>query len=128
MRVGLQGRLDFNTEGLILFTNDGDLARQLEHPKNRVARRYVAEVKGKVPRMLDVMRCAGRHACAPAQRKVETRLRSCLVAGAGAVAVAALAGQGLNVWRHSLPTYRRSAAQDPRKSGVAGPCAARRYY
>ena len=42
------GRLDFNTEGLILFTNNGDLARQLEHPKNSVVRIYRVLVRGEV--------------------------------------------------------------------------------
>lgn len=43
-----QGRLDFNTEGLLLFTNDGDYARQLEHPKNEISRVYRAQVRGNV--------------------------------------------------------------------------------
>lgn len=42
------GRLDFNTEGLLLFTNNGDLARQLEHPDNSVARIYRVLVRGEV--------------------------------------------------------------------------------
>ncbi|KAK1929920.1 putative RNA pseudouridine synthase RP544 [Phytophthora citrophthora] len=42
------GRLDFNTEGLLLFTNDGDYARELEHPKTAVSRVYRALVRGNV--------------------------------------------------------------------------------
>ncbi|KAG6602845.1 RNA pseudouridine synthase [Phytophthora cinnamomi] len=42
------GRLDFNTEGLLLFTNDGDYAREMEHPKTEVARVYRALVRGNV--------------------------------------------------------------------------------
>ncbi|ETI33474.1 hypothetical protein F442_19649 [Phytophthora nicotianae P10297] len=42
------GRLDFNTEGLLLFTNDGDYARGLEHPKTGVTRVYRALVRGNV--------------------------------------------------------------------------------
>ncbi|KAE9017615.1 hypothetical protein PF005_g17360 [Phytophthora fragariae] len=42
------GRLDFNTEGLLLFTNDGDYARELEHPKTEVTRVYRALVRGNV--------------------------------------------------------------------------------
>lgn len=42
------GRLDFNTEGLLLFTNDGDFARQMEHPKTEVQRVYRALVRGNV--------------------------------------------------------------------------------
>lgn len=38
------GRLDFDTEGALLLTNDGDLANALTHPKNRVPKRYLAKV------------------------------------------------------------------------------------
>jgi 23S rRNA pseudouridine2605 synthase len=38
------GRLDFNTEGALLFTNDGDLAHRLTHPSYHVPRRYLAKV------------------------------------------------------------------------------------
>ena len=42
------GRLDFNTEGLLLLTNDGELKRQLELPKTGVVRRYRARAFGDV--------------------------------------------------------------------------------
>jgi len=45
-RVISVGRLDFNTEGLLLLTNDGDLARNLEHPKTGWLRRYRIRVQG----------------------------------------------------------------------------------
>ena len=38
------GRLDADTEGLILLTNDGDLANRLAHPSHEVAKTYLAEV------------------------------------------------------------------------------------
>jgi len=44
------GRLDADTEGLIVLTNDGDLAQQLSHPKFEAAKTYVAEVEGQVDR------------------------------------------------------------------------------
>jgi 23S rRNA pseudouridine2605 synthase len=40
------GRLDYDTEGLLLLTNDGDLAAQLTHPRHEVERTYEAKVAG----------------------------------------------------------------------------------
>jgi len=46
------GRLDAETEGLLLLTNDGDLAHRLMHPSFEVLKTYLAEVAGQVPRGL----------------------------------------------------------------------------
>ena len=47
-RVISVGRLDMNTEGLLLFTNDGELARWLELPVNSIVRKYRVRVYGRV--------------------------------------------------------------------------------
>lgn len=47
-RVISVGRLDVNSEGLLLLTNDGALARQLEHPASAWKRRYRVRLFGKV--------------------------------------------------------------------------------
>jgi 23S rRNA pseudouridine2605 synthase len=46
------GRLDYDTEGLMLLMNDGELAHRLAHPRYGVAKTYLAEVAGPVPKDL----------------------------------------------------------------------------
>ncbi|MGI9007980.1 MAG: pseudouridine synthase [Streptosporangiaceae bacterium] len=46
------GRLDYETEGLILLTNDGELAHRLAHPRYGVLKTYLADVRGPVPKDL----------------------------------------------------------------------------
>jgi 23S rRNA pseudouridine2605 synthase len=49
-RVFPVGRLDMDTEGLLLLTNDGDLAHRLTHPSFGVEKEYIAHVKGEPTR------------------------------------------------------------------------------
>ncbi len=55
------GRLDADSEGLILLTNDGELANRLSHPRYQVPKTYLVEiaVSGSVPRDLGRRRLAG---------------------------------------------------------------------
>lgn len=46
------GRLDADTEGLLLLTNDGDLAHRLMHPSYEVSKTYLATVQGEVHRSI----------------------------------------------------------------------------
>lgn len=46
-RVYPVGRLDYDTSGLLILTNDGELAYKLIHPKYEVVKTYIATVKGK---------------------------------------------------------------------------------
>ena len=45
-RVFPIGRLDYATEGLLLLTNDGDLAYKLMHPRNEISKTYMARIEG----------------------------------------------------------------------------------
>ncbi len=47
-RVFPVGRLDYNTEGLLLLTNDGELANRILHPRYKLPKVYLALVEGKV--------------------------------------------------------------------------------
>jgi 23S rRNA pseudouridine2605 synthase len=46
------GRLDYDTEGLLLLTNDGELAHRLAHPRYGILKTYLADVSGPLPRDL----------------------------------------------------------------------------
>lgn len=48
-RIYPVGRLDYNTEGLLIMTNDGDLTNTLTHPSHEIAKTYLAKVQGYPP-------------------------------------------------------------------------------
>ncbi|MDY4187159.1 MAG: pseudouridine synthase [Candidatus Borkfalkiaceae bacterium] len=47
-RVVPVGRLDYDSEGLLIFTDDGELVNRLTHPRNEVPKTYVLKVEGEV--------------------------------------------------------------------------------
>lgn len=47
-RIYPVGRLDYDTEGLLILTNDGDLTYKLTHPRYEVEKTYIARIEGKV--------------------------------------------------------------------------------
>lgn len=48
VRIYPVGRLDYDTEGLLLMTNDGDLTYKITHPKNNIEKTYEAEITGNI--------------------------------------------------------------------------------
>jgi len=83
-RVYHVGRLDTDSEGLLLLTNDGELANRLTHPSYGVAKTYLAQVSGPVPaavrrRLLAGVDLDDGPARADAFRVVDTLGRSALV-------------------------------------------------
>lgn len=49
MRLYPVGRLDYDVEGLLLLTNDGELAHRLQHPRYKVPKTYLVKVRGHPP-------------------------------------------------------------------------------
>jgi 23S rRNA pseudouridine2605 synthase len=79
------GRLDVNTQGLLLFTTDGDLANRLMHPSSRIEREYACRIFGEVqPEHLDNLRNGVQLFDGPAH--FDEILHS--------------GGQGMNQWYH----------------------------
>jgi 23S rRNA pseudouridine2605 synthase len=50
-RIYPVGRLDYDTSGLLLLTNDGDMTNQITHPSHKVEKTYLAKVKGQVSKL-----------------------------------------------------------------------------
>ena len=45
-RIFPVGRLDYNTSGLLIMTNDGDFAYKIAHPKHKLSKTYIAKIQG----------------------------------------------------------------------------------
>ena len=69
------GRLDYDTSGLLIMTNDGKLANMLMHPRYKIEKTYVAKVKG-IPTNDDLkhlrlgVKLDAKHKSAPAKAKI----------------------------------------------------------
>lgn len=84
-RVFPVGRLDFHSSGLLLLTDDGELALRLTHPRYGIPKTYVAKVKGvpseaELGRLANGVRLLDGTRCAPADvRVIDTRDDRCWV-------------------------------------------------
>lgn len=75
------GRLDFHTEGLLILTNDGDLAQAIEHPSKAIAKTYEAKVKGipsrgEIEKLRKGIYLDGRKTAPAEIRLLETRINA----------------------------------------------------
>ena len=48
VRVYPVGRLDYDSEGMLIFTNDGDFANRLTHPSNEIPKTYLVKIEGSI--------------------------------------------------------------------------------
>ncbi len=65
-RVYPVGRLDYNSEGLLILTNDGELAARIAHPRHGIVREYLVKIRGDLSRqehrkLLDGTVIEGKH-------------------------------------------------------------------
>ncbi len=79
-RIYPVGRLDYDTSGILLLTNDGELTNSLIHPKNEIEKMYIAKVKGFVNKDDIKSLCRGvvidGYKTAPAKAKLKKYDRS----------------------------------------------------
>lgn len=78
LRLYPVGRLDYHTEGLLILTNDGDLAQKIEHPTHALEKIYLAKVKGvpdenKINKLRSGIMLEGRRTLAAKIKVIETR-------------------------------------------------------
>ncbi len=74
-RLFTVGRLDMNSEGLILVTNDGALAERLTHPRYEVPKRYIVQVAGQLEQEVLVQLKKGIYLAEGVARVAEARIR-----------------------------------------------------
>ncbi len=82
-RVYPVGRLDYNTSGLLLLTNDGNLTHKITHPKSQIKKTYIAKIKGiisnsKMNRFKNGIDIGG-YITAPAQIKLINKKNGCSI-------------------------------------------------
>jgi 23S rRNA pseudouridine2605 synthase len=81
------GRLDYNSSGLIFYTNDGEFARAVGHPSSGIEKEYLVQARGAIPDsvLLDYRRgiqVEGQHYTLKSYRRVgPSRVRLVLVEG-----------------------------------------------
>lgn len=87
------GRLDLNTSGLLLFTNSGDLANQLMHPRFELEREYAVRVRGQVTAQItsNLIKGVNLEDGLAKFKKIEFR-----------------GGEGTNTWYHVILTEGRN--------------------
>lgn len=78
LRLYPVGRLDYHTEGLLILTNDGDLAQKIEHPTHALEKIYLAKVKGvpeenKINKLRSGIMLEGRRTLPAKIKVIETR-------------------------------------------------------
>ncbi len=73
-RVYPVGRLDYQTQGMLLLTNDGEFAQSVTHPSGMLGKTYIAQIKGSVaPEKIKILRTGvdiGGYKTAPAQAEL----------------------------------------------------------
>lgn len=117
-RVVLVGRLDFNTTGALILTNDGDLAHKLMHPSFKVDKVYQAQVEGNItPEILNKLSIGvelddGLTAPAKATKLADNKLELVIHEGRNHQVKRMLAAAGLTVKKLHRSQYGSLTLKD----------------